>query len=164
MCDNYPHEFTWSFMYNRGVAPSMYDTILVPTDGSETSARAGREAFRLARELGSTVHVLFVIDESASSFLLSGDTMSEVLDELRLRGKDALDVTAAEADSVDVVTEMVRGVKVADAITDYADAHDVDLVVMGTRGRHGVDHLLGSTTERVLARIDRPTLVVGDGS
>lgn len=140
----------------------MYDTILVPTDGSEISVRAGREAFRLARELGATVHVLFVIDESASSFLLSGDTMSDVLDELRARGEEALNATVAEAETVDVVTEMIRGVKVADTITEYANDHDVDLLVMGTRGRHGVDHLLGSTTERVLARIDRPTLVVGE--
>jgi len=151
-------------MWHDGVSRTVYDTILVPTDGSETSVRAGREAFRLARTLGATVHVLFVIDESASSFLLSGDTMSDVLDELRSRGEDALDATVAEAESVDVVTEMVRGVKVADAITEYADANDIDLVVMGTRGRHGVDLLLGSTTERVLARIDRPTLVVGAGA
>lgn len=149
-------------MCRHGVADGVYDTILVPTDGSEISIRAGREAFGLARELGATVHVLFVIDESASSFLLSGETMSNVLDELRSRGEDAIEATTAEAASVDVVTEMVRGVKVVDAITEYAEANDVDLVVMGTRGRHGVDHLLGSTTERVLARIDRPTLVVGD--
>lgn len=151
-------------MWGRGVSHGVYDTILVPTDGSEISVRAGREAFRLARELGSTVHVLFVIDESASSFLLTGETMSNVLGELRAHGEDALEATTAEAASVEVVTEMVRGVKVADAITEYAEANDVDLVVMGTRGRHGVDHLLGSTTERVLARADRPTLVVGEES
>lgn len=149
-------------MWHAEVRPVVYDTILVPTDGSEASVRAGREAFGLARALGATVHVLFVIDESASSFLLSGDTMSDVLDALTSQGEEALDATISEAESVDVVTEMVRGVKVADAITEYADENDVDLVVMGTRGRHGVDHLLGSTTERVLARIDRPTLVVGD--
>lgn len=140
----------------------MYETILIPTDGSEISLRAGREALRLGRESGATVHVLFVIDESASSFLLAGEQMSKILETLQSRGEAAIGAITAEAESVDVVTEIVRGVSVADAIIEYATAHDVDLVVMGTRGRRGVDHLLGSTTERVLARTDRPTLVVGD--
>jgi len=140
----------------------MYETILIPTDGSEISIRAGREALRMGREFGATVHVLFVIDESASSFLLSGEQMSKILEKLQSRGEAAIGAITAEADSVDVVTEIVRDVSVADAISKYANANDVDLVVMGTRGRRGVDHLLGSTTERVLARTDRPTLVVGN--
>lgn len=140
----------------------MYERILVPTDGSSVSRTAAEEAFQLAAAFDATVHVVFVIDESASSFLLSGDSMSQVLDALETEGESAVEAVAQAASDVPVVTEVIRGVKISDAISDYVSTHDVDLIVMGTRGRHGVDRLLGSTTERVLSAVTVPTLVVGE--
>lgn len=142
----------------------MYERILVPTDGSSVSRAAAEEAFRLADEFDATVHVVFVVDESASSFLLSGDSMSHVLEALENEGESAVEAVAAAAGDVPVVTKVVRGLKISEAIDEYVDSHDIDLVVMGTRGRHGVDHLLGSTTERVLASVAVPTLVVNSSS
>lgn len=141
----------------------MYNTILVPTDGSGVAERAAREAFDLASELDASVDVLFVIDESASTFLLTTDTMSDVLEALRAEGEESTRSLAELAgDDVVVETAVVRGVSVHGAIVDYVTDNDVDLVVMGTRGRHGVDHLLGSTTERTLAETSVPVLVVPD--
>ncbi|WP_255149810.1 universal stress protein [Halorarius halobius] len=141
----------------------MYDTILVPTDGSDVSERAADEAFALAREFGATVHVVFVIDESASSFLFTTERMADVLEAFREEGEAATDaVRELAGDDVDVVVDIVRGMKVHSAIVDYARNHGVDLVVMGTHGRHGVEHLLGSTTQRVLTSADVPVLVVGE--
>lgn len=145
---------------DAGVAAPVYDTILVPTDGSDAAAGAAAEAFDLARSLGATVHLVYVVDESATSFLLSGDTMSAVLEKLTEEGDAVVDEAAAGAGDVETVTEVIRGVGVHEAIVEYVEREGVDLVVMGTRGRHGVDHLLGSTTERVLGRIDVPVLVV----
>ena len=142
----------------------MYDQILVPTDGSSVSRAAAEEAFRLADEFDATVHVVFVVDESASSFLLSGDSMSQVLDALESEGESAVETVAAAAGDVSVVTEVVRGLKISEASDEYVTDNDIDLVVMGTRGRHGVDRLLGSTTERVLASVAVPTLVVGEAA
>jgi nucleotide-binding universal stress UspA family protein len=140
----------------------MYDTILVPTDGSEVSERAAREAFDLAAAVGATVRILFVIDESASSFLLTTDTMSEVLAELQEEGERSTEAAAELApDDVDVETDIVRGMSIHSAIVEYAADHDVDLVVMGTHGRHGMENLLGSTTQRVLTNTELPVLVVG---
>jgi nucleotide-binding universal stress UspA family protein len=140
----------------------MYDTILVPTDGSEVSERAAREAFDLAAAVGATVRILFVIDESPSSFLLTTDTMSQVLAELQEEGERATDAAADLApDGVEVETTIVRGMRIYSTIVEYAETHDVDLVVMGTHGRHGVENLLGSTTQRVLTHTEIPVLVVG---
>lgn len=140
----------------------MYDTILVPTDGSEISERAAEEAFALAREFDATVHVLFVIDESASSFLFTPGRMADVLAAFRDEAEAATDAAAALADDdVDVVVDIVRGMSVDGTIVDYATDNGVDLVVMGTHGRHGVEHLLGSTTQRVLTSTPIPVLVVG---
>jgi nucleotide-binding universal stress UspA family protein len=56
--------------------------------------------------------------------------------------------------------ELVRGDPVA-TILRIATEEDVDLIVMGTHGRTGLSHvLLGSITERVLRRTDRPILTV----
>lgn len=162
MWDRITHESTRSFISAPGVAAGVYETIMVPTDGSDVALRAAREAFRIADAFDATVHLVFVIDESASSFLLSGDTMSQVLDALNAEGEAAVEAAAAEAGDVPVVSEVVRGMHVSGTIGEYARDHDVDLVVMGTRGRHGVDHVLGSTTERVLEQVGVPTLVVGE--
>lgn len=138
----------------------MYETILVPTDGSAAATAATEEAFALAEELDATVHLVYVVDESASQFLTTGESMSTVLESLAETGEEALAEGAALAGDVETVTETVRGFHVDEAIVEYAVDHDVDLVVMGTHGRRGVEHVLGSTTERTLSRSDVPVLVV----
>lgn len=141
----------------------MYDVVLVPTDGSEASLRAADEAFRIARETGATVHAVYVIDESASSLLLSEKSMAGLLEALSEEGERAVDVIADHADGVEVVTDVIRGMSIHEAVLDYAADHGVDLVVMGTHGRQGLQHLLGSTTERVIAHSSIPVLVVSEG-
>jgi nucleotide-binding universal stress UspA family protein len=62
------------------------------------------------------------------------------------------DIPATEAIRLGVPHEIIR---------EYIDENDVDLVVMGTHGRTGLEHtLLGSTTERVVRTVDVPVLTV----
>lgn len=138
----------------------MYERILVPTDGSPAAAAAAEEAFALADELGGSVHLVYVVDESASQFLTTGERMSSVLESLTEEGERATAETAAIGPDVQNTTAVVRGFHVNEAIVEYAEANDIDLVVMGTHGRRGVDHIIGSTTERTLARSAVPVLVV----
>ncbi|MFB6170085.1 MAG: universal stress protein [Haloarculaceae archaeon] len=140
----------------------MYETILVPTDGSEAARRAATEAFDIAAETGATVHLVYVVDEGATSVLFGGARLSDVLETLTEEGEEAVAALEAEADErgVDAVGDVVRGVSVAEAIDDYAERVEADLVVMSSHGRHGVEHVLGSTTERTLARAAVPVLVV----
>ncbi|MFB6205154.1 MAG: universal stress protein [Haloglomus sp.] len=139
----------------------MYDPILVPVDGSDTAARAAAEGFRIAEELGSTVHLLFVVDESAAAMLLTSETMADRLE--RLRG-EAHEFLAELADTTDVPVEtaVVRGMKVHRAIIDYAETEGIGLIVMGSRGRSGPGGILGSTSERVAANTAIPVLLVSD--
>lgn len=142
----------------------MYRDILVPTDGSETSLQAAREALELARAFDATVHVLYVIDESVGNMLLSGSSMATVLEELGEQGSAAVDDVVRLTDDVDVRTDVVRGTRVDTAILDYAAANDVDLIVMGSHGTRGLDRLMGSTTQRVLIKSDCPVLAAGPAS
>ena len=138
----------------------MYDMILVPTDGSEPAGAAVDHAVDLAANSGATLHVLSVVDSSAYASL---DVSSEqALDELEANAEAAtgeIAETAAEA-GIEAVAEVSVGTP-HEQITDYADAADVDLIVMGTHGRTGLDRfLLGSVTERVVRAAPAPVLTV----
>jgi nucleotide-binding universal stress UspA family protein len=140
----------------------MYNRILVPTDGSAASRAAAREAIELAGEFGATIYVVYVVDESISNLLFTTSSMDKALEAMSEVGRQAtaeIEELAADA-SIPVEVETIRGMQVSEAIIEYATGHDVDLIVMGTSGRRGVEHVVGSTTERVLERSPIPVLSV----
>jgi nucleotide-binding universal stress UspA family protein len=138
------------------------DAILVPTDGSAGAAAAAAHAVDLAVATGATLHVVHVVDVG----VLPIDGSGAVLDELQRVGRRALDSVVERAEEADVSTiraSVLSGTPYR-AISDYADAEAIDLVVMGTHGRTGFDrYLLGSVTERVVRLCDRPVLTLGNG-
>lgn len=135
----------------------MYDRILVPTDGSETAASAMVEAVALADRTGAEVHVIHVVDD------WHYDTSIEsAVAPLREEGEDYVGRLAAVADEAGVqVTTAVEVGRPARRILEYVDEHDVDLVVVGTRGRGGLPRrLLGSVTDYVVTHARVPVHVV----
>jgi nucleotide-binding universal stress UspA family protein len=140
----------------------MYDTILVPTDGSEHARRAGRHALHLARAFDAAVHVISVVDVQAAAGLFdAGGVDDAFVGRLETQGQEAIETVTADAHNTDTVaTALVRGSPGA-AILEYADDHGIDLVAMGTHGRTGVDRFVaGSVTERVVRRAEMPVLTV----
>jgi nucleotide-binding universal stress UspA family protein len=137
----------------------MFDRILFPTDGSEGAAVAFGHVLDVAAAHDATVYVLNVADTSRDSVTrLQGD----VVDVLEEEGEEVVREAAERAKErgVDVVTEVLQGAP-ADTIVDYAASRDVDLVVVPTRGRQGLERLLlGSTTERVVRRATVPVLTL----
>ena len=136
----------------------MYETILVPTDGSSQSDAALNHAVTLARHHDATIHILYVADTNRDSLTAQG---GEVVDALELEG-DRITSEAVERvePGVDVVDTVEAGDPV-ETILDYATSVGADLVVMGTHGRRGLDrYLLGSTTERVVRLSSIPVLTV----
>jgi nucleotide-binding universal stress UspA family protein len=136
----------------------MYETILVPTDGSDQSDAAVDHAVELARHHGSEIHVLYVADSNRDSLTMQG---GEVVDALEQEGDQIVSEALDRADAgTDIVSEVLTGDPV-ETILDYADSIDADLVVMGTAGRRGLDrYLLGSTTERVVRLSPVPVLAL----
>jgi nucleotide-binding universal stress UspA family protein len=149
----------------------MYDTILIPTDGSDVAEIAVDHAIDLASKYDATVHALYVVDIDAVNFGLGTEQVDRIrqgkfgeMEELEEKANAATGVVAeaAREHGLDVVEE-VRVGKPHDVIAGYADATDVDLIVMGSHGRSGVRRaLLGSVTERVLRSTHRPVLVVDE--
>ncbi len=137
----------------------MYDQILVPTDGSDGTRGAVTHAIDLATTYDAALHTIYVVNTTAGV----ESSVSGVLDALETAGENAIDevIQQAEAAGVDTIEGVVAQGAPHQAILDYADQQDVDLVVMGTHGRTGLDrYLIGSVTERVVRLSDAPVLTV----
>ncbi|WP_222913271.1 universal stress protein [Natrinema sp. SYSU A 869] len=137
-----------------------FDHLLFPTDGSQGAAVALDHVLDIATEHGSTVHVLNALETALySPFQIGGDALKQ-------EGKRIVKDTADRAGErgVETVTEVRKG-KPYREIIDYAAAHEIDLTVMPTHGRQGLERfLLGSTTERVVRRADNPVLTIRPGA
>ena len=140
----------------------MYNTILVPTDGSEGAKAAARHGLNLANAFDSQVQFLSVVDDRTYSSGLAGIN-SEANDQreaLERQATNALQVLEELADETPSTyqTAVEHGVP-HETILSYADEHDVDLISMGTHGRTGLDrYLIGSVAERVVRTSDVPVL------
>ncbi|WP_420182679.1 universal stress protein [Haloarcula sp. KBTZ06] len=161
----------------------MYEHILFPTDGSSGAEAALAHARTLAETHNATLHIMTVLDTSSPHIGMTaagpeGATTGMTAEEhdesesgmvneehniessLRERSQAIVDAAADEVDGVDTVTAVERGPPHS-AILDYADENDIDLIVMGTHGRTGVErYLLGSVAEKVVRTSDVPVLTV----
>jgi nucleotide-binding universal stress UspA family protein len=144
----------------------MYERILVPVDGSETSKRGLKEAIRLAKEQGARLKCLHVIDEHFLAHDYLGFAyMPDLFESLRKNGETILEEASEEAEKGGVSAESVLresgGIRVSERILDEANAWAADLIVMGTHGRRGISHLaLGSDAELVVRGSTVPVLLV----
>ena len=138
----------------------MYDKILVAVDHSEVSDRALDAARDLALLSRGEVWVLHLREREVA--VKTGVSLSdESMDEARAAVAAAVDkLTAAGVKAQGDVGTTLFGYA-ARSIIDDAKEHDVDIIVMGSRGRGDLAGLiLGSTAHKVIHLADRPILIV----
>ena len=139
----------------------MYETILVPTDGSDETERAIRHGLGLAAYFNATVQVLYVVDTRLVELFTDGPRR-DVLSESTREGHSVTEavVERAEEVGVDAAAEVREGVP-PDVVVEYAAETGADLVAMGTHRRTvTTGAALGSTAERVVERATCPVLTV----
>ena len=139
----------------------MYSAVLVPTDGSDGTRDAVKHAISHAERYEAALHVLYVVDARVG--IGRERTPETILADLDEAGQEAIDdvIAQAEAAAVGTIEGSVARGDPHRAILDYTDREGIDLVVMGTHGRTGLDHyLLGSVTEKVVRLADVPVLTV----
>lgn len=138
----------------------MYEHILVPTDGSKEAMIGARHGVDLAAALGSTVHALYVIEEGGNPWL--SEPMEDQRERAEAYGEDLTgEVADLAADAgVECITVVTGGPAVHEKITDYAEEHDIDVVVMGTGYRGSIGGLLGSTADKVVRTSEVPVTTV----
>ncbi len=133
--------------------------ILFPTDFSECGERAFAHAALLSARYGAELHVLNVTTDDIAP---PNDPMAflSLLPEDVVTASDRpCDPRALEPASV--VHSRMRSSSITNGILEYAKMHDVDLIVMGTHGRRGIDHLMmGSVAEDVVRNAQCPVLTV----
>ena len=134
--------------------------ILAPTDFSEVSTRGLRYALEMAWDSSAEVIVYHVIDFSMD-WHIGGADYAHNRNPLE-NCRRVLDKFLAEnfPDLVEVRQVVEFGAPYK-SIVKKAASEGVDMIVMSTYGRTGVDHfMLGSTAEKVVARATCPVLVI----
>lgn len=145
----------------------MYSKILVPIDGSDTSALGLAEAIRLARLSGGSIRLLNVVDTLALAMSPGGAYLltQEVIDQLKQGGKDVLARARATVEAAGLPVETVLHdaltQRVCDVVIDQARSWGAEIIVIGTHGRRGVRRaLLGSDAEQIVRLAPMPVLLV----
>ncbi len=136
----------------------MFETILVPTDGSDGANRAVEHALELAERFDTTVHALYVVDTDRYGEPAFSST-EIVLNELEEEGGELLSRIERRADNegVDVETHCVHGTP-HETIVSMGDEIGADLILLGYQGQQHTEHI-GSVTDRVVRTADRPVLI-----
>ncbi|AHF99223.1 universal stress protein UspA [Halostagnicola larsenii XH-48] len=132
----------------------MYQNVLIPTDGSDGTRRAIEHGLTIANRFEGTVHALSIVPEGPFGTMTSG--------EVTAGAERAVEYVEREADrvGVPVTTTIERGVP-HESVLAYADDNDIDVIVMGTQGRTGLDRfLVGSVTERIVRMAEPPVVTL----
>ncbi|WP_254525959.1 universal stress protein [Natrinema caseinilyticum] len=132
----------------------MYERVLIPTDGSENVAHAVENGIAIADQFGASVHALSVVP-----YVVTRDHIRYYPEEHAEHAVEDVEQQCHEK-GVDVVTETRKG-EPAQEILEYSEENNIDIIVMGTHGRSGFDHvLIGSVAERVVRHATIPVLTV----
>ncbi|QLG49073.1 universal stress protein [Natrinema halophilum] len=138
--------------------PPEFDDILIPTDGSKSARNGAEQAVKFAQRNDATLHVLYAMDMGDADYVAVPSDIAQTRKRLETKGETyvaEIEEIAADAD-VSCVTS-VRANTPVEAILEYVDEHDIDLVVMGKRGRSDPDKpLVGSITNRVVGSLEIP--------
>lgn len=149
----------------------LFSKILVPIDGSEPSFHAAHIASNIANKFNSEIIVLYVVlSPSKSEYanltgLVTPKQFDMIIENAKKEARDwfnrIVDMIKEKNPNIKVSTKVIlTGVAVYGEIIQYAGQENIDLIVIGTRGRSGVKKLLlGSTASGVVTYADCPVLV-----
>ncbi len=138
-----------------------YRNIVIATDGSENTQKAISYGIKIAKISGATVHALYVVDTSSlsQSWTAGWETMYEIL---KNGGQKAISQVKeyGETSGIEVKEVLLEG-HPSSEIIDFAENNGIDLIVMGTLGKTGLDRfLMGSVAEKVVRNSKVPVMVV----
>lgn len=150
---------------------------MIAIDGSITTMKAAHYGISVARKFNSDLIAMTVVDLMSlpySYFITKPGTQShdKILEEKRNEAKRWLDEVerlmltvsmASESGDIKFRSEIIEDPfsRVAGAIVNYAENKNVDLIVIGTRGRSGLRRmLLGSVASGVLSYARCPVIIV----
>lgn len=139
-------------------------TILFPTDFSSGAHAAMDHAISLAKDYGAKLILLYVIQDIsiAEWYIPTSISAADLVEDMQKSAWKEMEKWDAEARRKvqDVQRMVVRGVPFVEIIRTAKET-GADLIVIGTHGRTGIDHMLfGSTAEKVVRKAHCPVLTV----
>jgi nucleotide-binding universal stress UspA family protein len=139
--------------------------ILIPIDGSECSFNAARYAIKVAKNENAKLYCIHVISNIPYGYESSPHAIDQYYKDLGQKVQSWFDKVREMAKSEgisELKTETFTGVKsVIGSIIDYATVRDIDLIVIGTRGRTGLKRfLMGSVANGVVQHAHCSVLLV----
>ena len=144
----------------------MYQRILLAVDGSSTSKSALEEGIKFAKDQDAKLRLVHVLDFAPIGWAAEGYVdLSALQDAIRRNGQQILDHAAklAEKSGVTVEMELLEsyGKRISTIIIEATKKWSADLIVIGTHGWRGFDHLLlGSVAEAVMRTAPVPVLLI----
>ncbi|RNI12849.1 universal stress protein [Methanohalophilus sp. RSK] len=139
------------------------EKILIATDGSENAQNAVSYAMGFAKTSGAELYAVYVVPHTSIYAGIRDVSWAESMDSFFTNvGKKATEEIAKKAKSMDIeAKEVLLEGNPAEEIASFASLHDMDMIVMGTRGRTGAaSHILGSVADKVIRHSNKPVLVV----
>jgi nucleotide-binding universal stress UspA family protein len=138
---------------------------MVAIDGSEHSLKAAEYALEVAKSFGAQLYAVTVTSVPESYHLKQQDVLNKgEMDESMNDAKMWLEKFnhAAKLGNIELKTELINSHRPIDyVILEYAQEKNIDLIVVGTRGRSGFKKLLlGSTASSVVTYAHCPVMVV----
>lgn len=139
----------------------LYQKILVAADGSERNMAAVAEAIRIARICGAGIVAAYVQDLSALESVPPGEmVLRDTWGVIQEEGQATMYRIRSLAEGVALQTVLLEG-KPAAEIVRYAEKNGIDLIVIGTQGKRGLERLLlGSVAESIIRSAPCRVLVV----
>lgn len=140
--------------------------ILFPTDFSTCSKYAFQHAAYLAEKYKASLHMLHAIvlfHEDPHDAAFHYHNTEELHDKLKnLASEETNSIVASiQPKTAEIIQVQEKGISAGDVILDYAQEHNIDLIVMGTHGRGGIKNLLlGSVAEKVVQLAQCPVLSI----
>ena len=135
--------------------------ILVAIDGSDASMDAVDYAISISKEYNAELYALHVI--RADVDLFGPHETSEFMTRMRDEGEKYLNKVKLKANekNIQIKTEIISSINISGGILNYAEENNIDLIVIGTRGRSGFKRLLlGSVASHAVTYAHCPVLVV----
>jgi len=138
----------------------LFGRILIATDGSEKNRAALEEGIKIARATGAVVYAVYVIDTGTFSSMSGDIPLGDTYRLFQAEAEQAFSRIKSQAGDVKVETSILEG-RPADEIVKFAAAKKIDLIVIATQGKRGLERLLlGSVAEEIIRSAPCKVLVV----
>jgi len=139
------------------------DNILIPTDFSACADHALTHALEAADRFDAHLHILHVVNELDPDWYGITDAQERAVklrDQIEEEARERLHDLAPDKD-IETTVSLQLSFDVAETIYEYVDERHIDLVVMGTHGRQGLDRLmLGNVANKIVRHAPCPVMTV----